>query len=149
MRDFCCHCHCLFLFCLLIFCFKSGEFTSRISFCLEPDHLKDTCSKEKHAGKLSKVNLLMENGGSRAFRLFQHPLLLLAWFESVRAVFLSRRGCCSLSSRLEHKSQRNQGTRLSLTSCLKYLKETWCYLKFLHCSFPIPWRKSTFQPRVG
>lgn len=65
---------------MLIFCSKNGEFTSKNSFCLETNHLKDAHSREQCAGKLSKVNLGVENRGkTRAFRLFQHSLLLLVW----------------------------------------------------------------------
>lgn len=55
----------LFFFSVLIFCSKNGEFTSRNSFCLETDHLKDTCSREQCAGKLNKANLGVENRGDQ------------------------------------------------------------------------------------
>lgn len=58
-------------FFFLIFCSKNGEFTSRNSFCLETDHLKDAHSREQCAGKLSTANLGVENRGkSRTLRLF-------------------------------------------------------------------------------
>lgn len=53
----------LVVFFFLIFCSKNGEFTSRNSFCLETDHLKDARSTEQCAGKLSKANLGVENRG--------------------------------------------------------------------------------------
>lgn len=83
-----------FLLLFLIFCSKNGEFTSRNSFCLETDHLKDARSREQCAGKLSKANLGVENRGeTRTFRLFSaFPSLTgVVWHSPVEKLLFTFR----------------------------------------------------------
>lgn len=148
-------CSLALFFLVLIFCSKNGEFTSRNSFCLETDHLKDTRSREQCAGKLSKVNLGVENRGkNRTFRLFQHSLLLLVWSNMAPWLWEQHFPVGEVAVHFQidwgtRASWRNQGTCPSLQSFLKYLKRNLVLFKISVLLFLQSLEKTHFPAQSG
>lgn len=134
-------------FFFLIFCSKNGEFTSRNSFCLETDHLKDARSTEQCAGKLSKANLGVEHRGEN---------------QDIQALFSIPFSCwCGLAFPSgevavhfeidwgTRASWRNQGTCPSLKSFLKYLKRNVVLFKLSMLLFLRSLEKFHFPAQAG
>lgn len=157
MCDFCCR-RCLFIVWLvlfrcflfgcfgffLIFCSKNGEFTSRNSFCLETDHLKDAHSREQCAGKLSKANLGVENRENEDIG----ALSSIPFSYWCGLAFPS--GEVAVHTQIDWGTRaRNRGTCPSLKSFLKYLKRNLVLFKLSMLLFLRSLEKFHFPAQAG